>query len=112
MSTFTPIDIPWYDPPILTGQTVPFSMDLGPMLETGETLASATVTVTQAAGSRVVDSQASSRVTGAAVIAGTVVSQNVANCIGGVTYLLKFAGVTQTARPVVFYAYFYCQSVQ
>lgn len=94
--------------PIAEGETDVFGYDAAALLGPNETVASFTFSIDTFAGS---DAQAASRLIGAPTQNGTVLSQTVGGCVGGVTYDLKVSVTTSIGKVRVGWCYLPCVRV-
>lgn len=92
--------------PLDVGEVDVFTLDFVKDLNTGETIASATVACVVVAGT---DATPESRLSGSASFSGTKVSQGIAGALGGVDYRLIGTVITSASRTLIRWSNFACQ---
>lgn len=91
--------------PAAPGESEPYSLDFTNDLNTGETLSTATVTLTVNEG---VDASVATRLSGSPGISGNVVSQRIVGLLPGVTYTMTAAVTTNQSNTKKLSAHIPC----
>lgn len=89
------------------GEVEFFGMDFANVLAAGETIASASVTLTDING---IDTGAQSHVIGTASISGTKVTQKLSGLLAGCYYLVLFTVITSAGQTIELYSRVRCET--
>lgn len=87
------------------GEIEAYSFDFARLLGTGETISSSAWSIVVVSG---VDASPSSRLIGSAHVTGSVASQLIGNCLGGVTYLVTATVTTSTGQTLALWSHLAC----